>query len=127
MIGKRFGRWAVIDREAKKLAGVFYVFCVCDCGTKKWVRKKNLKSGQSKSCGCVTREVTAKRNLKHNKRYTKEWRIWQAMKNRCYNKKVAGYKHYGGRGIRVCEQWQESFLNFFNDVGDAPDGTRMVC
>jgi hypothetical protein len=125
MVKKRFGKWVVIDREAKKMAGAFYVFCACDCGTKKWVRSKNLKSGQSKSCGCINKEKLSKRNLRHNRRYTKEWRVWQAMKNRCYNKKVAGYKYYGGRGISVCKCWRESFLSFLNDVGEAPDGTGL--
>jgi hypothetical protein len=57
---------------------------------------------------------------KHGMSKTSTYHIWQAMKDRCYNKKKKAYKRYGGRGIVVCDRWKNSFLAFFNDMGEKP-------
>lgn len=64
-------------------------------------------------------QIRSKRSH-HGMRGTKEYRAWNCMKHRCYNKNDESYKHYGGRGIIVCDRWMESFQNFFDDVGLAP-------
>jgi hypothetical protein len=56
---------------------------------------------------------------------TKEWRVWQGIKNRCYNPRVKPFKNYGGRGITVCEKWRNSFETFVADVGKAPSGLTL--
>lgn len=116
----KYGLWEITNYKKIKKEGDYYLSCKCKCGTERDVRIKNLKSGMSKSCGCVSRKKTSNRNFKHGLRYTKTWRIWQAMKNRCYNKNVMQYKNYGGRGIKVCNKWKEDFIEFYKDVGEAP-------
>ena len=112
--------WTIISGERIERDNRVYVLCECVCGKQKEVILKNVKSGASKSCGCVGRAKTAERNKKHGLRYTRTWRIWQAMKNRCYNKNIPQYKNYGGRGIRVCDEWRNDFVAFYNHFGDIP-------
>ena len=88
------------------------VRCKCDCGKEIIVRGSNLVNHRTKSCGCIRREVT--RNLKflHGQHDTRLYRCWQNMKDRCGNEKNKEYKNYGGRGIKVCSRWQDSFVDF---------------
>lgn len=121
----KYGLWTVLSEEKIYRDNKVYLRCRCECGIEKDVIIKNLKSGQSTGCGCLKRKRLSERNTKHNKRFTKEWRAWQAMKNRCYNKKMIQFKDYGGRGISVCEEWRNNFLAFYTHVGDAPQGTTL--
>lgn len=84
----------------------------------------NLRSGDSKSCGCIKREVTSARSIKHGYAKTRTWVSWQEMKRRCDKPEAPGYQHYGGRGIGVCDRWRE-FANFVADMGERPDGTSL--
>jgi len=117
---KKYNNWTIIDDKQYKKGTGLYIKCRCDCGIIKGVRIKNLKSGQSKSCGCVGKKKITERNTKHNQRFTKTWRAWQSMKTRCYNKNIKQYKNYGGRGIIVCDKWINDFMAFYKDVGEAP-------
>ena len=121
----KYNNWTVAQNEPITRDGRVYLLCQCECGATKEVIIKNLKSGQSKSCGCVGRKKTSERNQKHGLRFTRTWRIWQAMKNRCYNKNVPQYHNYGGRGISVCDAWRNDFMSFYNDVGEAPEGKSI--
>lgn len=121
----KYNLLTIIDETKIKKGNCFYLTCKCDCGTIKEINIKNLKSGQSKSCGCIRRNKLITRNLKHGKRFSRTWRIWQAMKNRCYNKNTIQYKNYGGRGIKVCDKWLNDFNSFYNDVGEAPLGRSL--
>ena len=121
LIGERFGKLIVIEEcESKKQpSGQIKTMwlCKCDCGNITKVTSSNLKRGNTKSCGCLHKEKTAKINKKHNLTSTRLYRIWQNMKNRCLNQKIKAYKDYGGRGIKVCEEWldkQNGFINFYN-------------
>lgn len=116
----KYIHWTVLSQEKVYRNNKVYLSCQCDCGTKREVIIKNLKSGISSSCGCIGRAKTIKRNTKHNKRFTKTWRVWQAMKNRCYNKNFTQYERYGGRGITVCDEWRNDFIAFYNYIGDIP-------
>lgn len=120
--GLTFGRLTALSYTtgSRKAKGKW--LCLCECGEKREVSTNNLTSGKTKSCGCITRELTTKRNTKHGKRYTREHRAWCAMKNRCNNENATGYENYGGRGIKVCERWDKSFLDFFDDMGEMPSG-----
>ena len=97
----------------------------CDCGTEKEIMDSSVKRGNTKSCGCLLREngrKTAKLNTTHGMRYTKEYECWKSMKQRCSNPNKDGYKNYGGRGIKVCDRWLNSFENFYADMGPKPVG-----
>lgn len=119
--GRRFGRLVVLFR--KGLLGVRVVWaCLCDCGNSCVVQGHNLRNGATKSCGCLVSDKTALRNSTHGKSYDTAYNSWNAMKRRCTGKNTLGYKDYGGRGIKVCDRWLYSFENFYEDMGQRPDG-----
>ena len=86
--------------------------CQCECGNLKKVRGSHLKAGFIQSCGCLNIEKIIQRSIKHQKRYSRLYHIWTGMKSRCYKQYDKRYKNYGGRGITVCDEWQE-FLPFY--------------
>jgi hypothetical protein len=116
-IGGRFGRWKVLSETPERISGNVAFLCICECGRTKNVQGRNLIKGLSKSCGCLTKETTINRQTTHGKSKTSIYRIWQAMKNRCLNKVFSDYKNYGGRGIKICKRWQDSFEAFYKDMG----------
>ena len=111
--GQRFGRLKVIERVSYK-SSLGYWRCKCDCGREVIVRTENLTHGQVKSCGCLNSELVTKRNTTHGLRYTRLYRIWHGMKQRCYNQNHPRYPDWGGRGISVCEEWRNSFKSFYD-------------
>lgn len=106
LIGQKFGRLTVISKSSEKTSNKIKWCCLCDCGNTVVVTGQDLKSGNTKSCGCLRKEVTSKRAKKHGMKRTKLYYVWTSMKNRCTNPKVYAYSRYGGRGIRVCDEWQ---------------------
>lgn len=88
--------------------------CICDCGNKKAVPSWNLVSNQTKSCGCTRADVEKVREQSktHGHSYTRLYTIWIGMKQRCYYENHKYYKHYGGRGIEVCDEWKNYFEAF---------------
>lgn len=118
---QRFGRLITLRYVFKK--GTQWMWeCRCDCGAVAVVSASSLQKSQTKSCGCLRTEV----RTKHGKSSTKEYHAWQSMRDRCYNQKNKGYVNYGGRGIRVCESWRESFDKFFMDMGTAPSAKHSI-
>lgn len=100
-----YGRWTVVkfvDRDQKNNGRYL---CRCECGTEKIVRLTHIKSGKSKSCGCLSSEITGSLHRKHGLSHTRLYDIWKTMKRRCSDSKFPSYKHYGARGISVCEDW----------------------
>ena len=81
--------------------------CRCDCGNTVTVKGCHLKCNHTKSCGCLRNELVGERYRTHGERHTRIYRIWLNMKSRCYIPKSSAFKHYGGRGIRVCDDWQK--------------------
>ena len=118
LIGARFGRWVIIKPSEDKVSPKGYVYkmvlCKCDCGNIKPVFLRNLLQGYSKSCGCLTKEQTSKRNYKHGKSNTRLFLTWENMRRRCRDQKNKSYHRYGGRGINVCKEWDESFPVFYD-------------
>lgn len=116
LTGQRFGRLTVLRRCGTSKDGQKVYLCKCDCGNFKEIRSGNLRNGHTNSCGCLSREVTSKvnaeRNTKHNGCGTRLYGIWYDMRQRCSYEKSINWHLYGGRGIRVCDEWQESFEPF---------------
>lgn len=112
--GQKFGRLTVIERVEDDKSGLIRWLCKCECGNEKIIRGKDLKYNKIKSCGCLKREITIERNTKHGLRHTRIYRIWLLMKNRCFNNKYYLFKNYGGRGIIVCDEWNNDFVKFYD-------------
>lgn len=116
--GRRFGRLIAVEPVGKQGKGVLWR-CVCDCGTENIVLGSELKRGNTQSCGCLSREM-ARARLKdistktHGESDTRLHRIWSNMKTRCTNPRSEHYDRYGGRGIKVCGEWMDSFILFRN-------------
>lgn len=112
--GRKFGRLTVLAEDESRWR------CVCDCGRKTVVSAGNLRSGNTRSCGCLrTRGHRAiARSLGGGR--SPEYAAWNAMLQRCHNPKNRSFKNYGARGITVCERWRESFDAFLADVGPRP-------
>ena len=114
--GQRFGKLTVISRGSQNAPnGQATWLCRCDCGNHVVVRSGNLQSGNSNSCGCNTVNACIERSTIHGMKGTRFYRIWKAMRRRCETKSAGGYEYYGGRGIKVCQEWRE-FINFYNDM-----------
>lgn len=102
--------------------------CKCSCGNEISVRKNGLRYGSAKSCGCFKSEQISASKKQHgqssNANRSGTYSSWASMKTRCSNPKRPNYHNYGGRGIRVCDRWQE-FSNFLEDMGDRPVGLTL--
>ena len=111
--GERFGILTVTG-NSKRVGKKGYIAweCVCDCGTKKYILKSNLRAGYSESCGCVRKINVGKINRTHGQSGTRLYRIWKAMHQRCNNENSPAYKYYGGRGIKINSGWSNDFMNF---------------
>lgn len=119
--GMRFGRLVAIRKERsewnkEKRQYISYWLFKCDCGNEKVINKYAVTHGRVLSCGCFAIQKTIEKNTKHGlfKVEKRLYRCWQDMKNRCYNEKIEKYKRYGGRGIKVCEEWKDNFEKFYD-------------
>jgi len=119
--GLKFGKILVLegDTGARSTGGYVLWKGQCDCGTVRMFYSTTLKNGKVKSCGCQAYATNSLKETTHglsrgsgNSIYL----IWQGIKNRCLNKNSFAYKDYGGRGIKVCERWLNSFENFYDDM-----------
>lgn len=123
-VGKKFGRLTVIGTLEKRF------ICLCDCGTICDKQASNVRSERTRSCGCLNREATIKRNFKHGGAQraegSKEYNSWSAMRQRCSDPNVRCYPRYGGRGISVCGRWQQSFAAFREDMGPKPSSKHSL-
>lgn len=115
-----YGLWKVIGEAPSSRHGNKRVKAKCACGTERTVVLTALKQGKSKSCGCMKKEIIRAARTRHGGRYLSEYHTWSRMRQRCSNPKRPDYKYYGGRGIKVCREWEKSFQNFFKDMGYRP-------
>jgi len=130
LAGKRFGEWTVIGRSRKRIGRANYRWtCRCSCGAERDVVDSTLLNGQSNSCGCMWRELIYKAVTRHGfsagGRTKPTYNSWAGMLQRCLNPLCPAYKDYGGRGITVCQRWQNSFMNFLADMKECPTGLSI--
>lgn len=124
--GLSFGRLTVIEETAKRGAGQVVWLCRCECGNEVEVRSGNLRSGNTKSCGCFHRDKAREAKLTHGRTANLdrpvEYLAWWSMIARCKYESSSSYQWYGAKGIKVCEQWQgkEGFSSFIKDMGEHP-------
>ena len=117
--GQNFERLMAVTLENKHQC-----WCECICGEWIIVRINSLKSGSTKSCGCLQREMTRKTNITHGMSNNVLYATWKNMLNRCYDLTRSDYKNYGGRGIKVCKRWH-SLKNFVQDMKDKSSGLTL--
>lgn len=126
LIGQEFARLTVIAL-AENIGIRTAWLCRCECGETKVVITAHLRNALVKSCGCLHREAThLTHGLTRNKQRPAEYIIWAGMKSRCLNKRDENYWRYGGRGIRVCDEWRKSFERFLVDMGRRPVGRLTI-
>jgi hypothetical protein len=131
-IGVKFGKLTAIAEAEPKIrkdrgTATRRMLCVCDCGAEKIVSVPDLRSGNTKSCGCYKAEAIKKSNTTHGMSITKarsgkaatEYKIWNGMRGRCTLPNHISYKYYGAKGVKVCERW-DNFENFLADMGPRP-------
>lgn len=118
LIGKRFGRLTVIKKAPKLKSNTTRWECKCDCGKIIQTTRTSLIKGESKSCGCLRKELSKKRLLKiitkHNMSKARIYRIWQGIKERTSSCENIDKKYYYDKGITICNEWKNSFLSFYN-------------
>ena len=119
LTGQTFGKLTVLAEHPVRKNRHIYWMCLCACGNKKIICARSLSSGSAKSCGCGVAASNIARS-DHGMTRTSEHGIWRQMIGRCTNEKLPGFYKYGGRGIKVCHRWQESFQAFLADVGPRP-------
>jgi hypothetical protein len=131
--GQRFGRVVVLN-----VAGVsdsrWNWLCRCDCGNETIVAGKLLRTGQTRSCGCLRSENAKRVSLEFTRRHgesthgtrSAEYRVWISIKDRCFNKDSQHWKDYGGRGITMCEEWKDDFEAFLRYMGRRPSPAHSI-
>lgn len=129
LAGRIFGRLTVIKEGPAYLSlkGVRLArwWCSCACGrVSNLIQASNLRSGGTRSCGCIHRNQGTTHGQAGGKK-SKTYNSWRDMKKRCNNPNHRAYADYGGRGIKVCQRWQDSFDNFLEDMGPKPNGYTL--
>lgn len=128
LTGAQIGYWTVIEQAGVNQRQSTLWRCRCKCGTEKIIIGVVLRDGRSKSCGCLKREGLVKRSTTHGHanagKITPTYQTWSGMLRRCSDPKRREYHRYGGRGIKVCERWND-FANFLADMGEKPPGLTI--
>lgn len=110
LVGERFGRLVVVG-EGSHVGKSRAWRCLCDCGAQANVTTGQLRTNGTKSCGCATIEATVARSTKHGMAHRGErgalYTTWKGMRQRCNDPKATNYRYYGGRGIKVCREWDD--------------------
>lgn len=121
MTGRKYGKLTVLKR-ADRLNGRIAWLCKCECGNENVVRGDDLRTGNTKTCGCSS--IVHGHNTTTRGR-TPEHSSWGHMMQRCYNKNNNMYEFYGAKGVKVCDRWHE-FKNFLDDMGEKPTSEHSI-
>lgn len=124
LTGSRFGRLVVICTVGKNRHNKRMWLCQCDCGEFTTTTSGDLRSSGTTSCGCIQRERTSAANTIHGGSGDAAYTSWKEMIRRCSNPKSSSFSRYGGRGISVCERWN-NYLHFKEDMGERPSGKTL--
>lgn len=116
LTGKTFGRLYVVSRLENDKHRKTRWLCQCSCPNKTELNVSGncLLSENTKSCGCLRIENNRIVRISHGKSNSRIYKVWQSMKDRCYNKSCSDYKNYGGRGILICDEWLNNFQTFYD-------------
>ena len=118
LTGKKFGRLTVIregtSRTTPNGSVKKYWFCQCECGNTKEICGYSLQNGLTTSCGCYRREKSPLNGIKHGLSRSRVYNIWKHIKARCDSPNSTNYPGYGGRGIKICDEWRNSFESFYS-------------
>jgi len=125
LTGQKFGMMTVLREAERTPDNQRRCDCQCDCGTLKTVRAGDLRSGDTTSCGCNQGKLIGASRTTHGMSRTPEYRIWNAMLQRCSNPKQTTFERYGAKGVKVCERWT-SFENFIEDMGRRPSKRHQI-
>jgi len=126
---KEFHRLTVLrESENRTKGGHVKWWCQCSCGSEPFeVIGHHLVSGDTQSCGCYKTEKSAERLTTHGESLKiPEYCAWRRMKDRCLNENFKGFKNYGGRGIKICDRWLDSYENFLADMGRKPSENHSL-
>ena len=123
--GMRFGKMVAIERYEKQGSRWLWL-CKCDCGKEKPSLISHLLNGSTISCGCKKGKNRVTHGQSATGKRTKVYGTWSSMKYRCSNPKDKFYKSYGGRGIKVCDEWKNDFLSFYNYIGEPPSKIHQI-
>lgn len=121
LTGHCFSKITIMKYVNSTKSGHSNWLCKCECGNEKVINSNDLKRGATHSCGCIVE----KHGHCKNDELSREYHSWLAMKQRCNNSNNDSYKNYGGRGISVCDRWNDSFINFLADMGNRPAETSI--
>lgn len=125
LVGQTFNRLTVLKHAGQDRFGKTCWKCRCLCGNLSTVNGSQLVRGKIKSCGCFHKERVSEVRKTHGLSKSNEYRTWSSILRRCYNPNTKDYPNYGGRGIRVCSRWKNSFENFLKDMGNRPSGMTI--
>lgn len=124
LTGKQFGFLTAVEYVQAKKPPKW--LCRCICGKEIVVITDNLTRGHTKSCGCKKGKMITNSKMRHGQADSKAYNAWRHIKGRCLNPKDKRYEYYGGRGIKVCDRWLETFENFYFDMGDPPTPQHSI-
>jgi hypothetical protein len=130
LTNQKFGRLTPVKHVGQDKNGNSLWLCKCECNNEKIISSGSFKNGNTKSCGCLYKN--SNNNFKHgnikNKKQSKTYTAWAAMKDRCSNPNTRNYKNFGGKKISVCSRWLEKdngFQNFLDDMGECSPGLSL--
>lgn len=123
LVGKKIGKWTVLYVCGRSFKSFKYL-CICECGTQKEIHGPHLRNEKTLMCRSCSNRKKAKDNETHGMSYTSTYKIWNQIHQRCKNSKATSYHRYGGRGISVCERWND-FKSFIQDMGERPENMDL--
>lgn len=128
--GDKFNRLTIVREDKKDSHGRKFYLCNCDCGNTKVIGRHGILSGRAKSCGCYMKEQSSKYNSNRGNPLIKEnhseYSSYVRMKSRCLVESNNRFNNYGGRGIKICDRWLDSFENFLKDMGKKPTEKHSI-